>query len=80
MSAAAVREFWEREKAADDEAYFFRREAAKELRVARMAKDLTLQEVGDLLGVSRVVVNFWELGRRPVPENKREKLLEILGG
>ena len=49
------------------------------LKNLRLAKGLTLQQVGDVLGISKVSVSTWESGKTN-PDGKRlEKLVDLYG-
>lgn len=48
------------------------------IRVNRKKKGLTQKELGELLGVSRQVVNCWENGKRNISKKNMEKLKKYL--
>ena len=49
------------------------------IKSARQARELTLAEVGDTLGVTRQYVYAWEAGRRNPGPKHLAKLAEVLG-
>ena len=49
------------------------------LKNLRLAKGLTLQQVGDVFGISKASISSWESGRSNPDHKKLEKLSELLG-
>ena len=49
------------------------------LKNLRLAKGLTLQQVGDVFGISRASVSSWESGTNQPDPRKLEKLADLLG-
>jgi transcriptional regulator with XRE-family HTH domain len=49
------------------------------LKNLRLAKGLTLQQVGDVLGISKVSVSTWESGKTNPDRKRLEKLVELYG-
>lgn len=49
------------------------------LKNLRLAKGLTLQQVGDVFGISKVSVSTWESGKTSPDRKKLEKLAELFG-
>ena len=49
------------------------------IKSARQARELTLAEVGDTLGVTRQYVHAWDAGRRNPGPKHLDKLAEVLG-
>ena len=49
------------------------------LKNLRLAKGLTLQQVGDVFGISKASISSWESGRSHPDHKKLEKLAELLG-
>ena len=49
------------------------------LKNLRLAKGLTLQQVGDVFGISKASISSWESGRSHPDHIKLEKLAELLG-
>ena len=49
------------------------------LKNLRLAKGLTLQQVGDAFGISKVSVSTWESGKTNPDQKKLEKLAELFG-
>ena len=49
------------------------------LKNLRLAKGLTLQQVGDFFGISKASISSWESGRSNPDHKKLEKLSELLG-
>ena len=49
------------------------------LKNLRLAKGMTLQQVGDVFGISRASVSSWESGTNQPDPRKLEKLAEIFG-
>ena len=49
------------------------------LKSLRLAKGLTLQQVGDVFGVSKVSISSWETGKSHPDHKKLEKLSELFG-
>lgn len=49
------------------------------LRARRIAKDITQEEMAELLGVSLATISAWELGRYSPRENNLNKIEELLG-
>jgi DNA-binding transcriptional regulator YiaG len=47
------------------------------LRRERQARQMTLEALGDLVGVSRSTVGEWERGKRPVDVNSMRRLLDV---
>ncbi len=53
--------------------------AARRIKVARQTRGLTLQDVGDVLGIDGRHVHAWEAGRRNPGPKHLAKLAEVLG-
>ena len=51
----------------------------KELKIARMKRRLSQQQVADTLGVSRQIISFWENGQRSMNVADYIRLAETLG-
>lgn len=49
------------------------------LKNLRLAKGLTLQQVGDVFGISKASISGWESGKSHPDHKKLEKLAELLG-
>jgi len=49
------------------------------LKNLRLAKGLTLQQVGDVFGISKASISSWESGRSHPDHKKLEKLADLLG-
>ena len=49
------------------------------LKNLRLAKGMTLQQVGDAFGISKVSVSTWESGKTNPDHKKLEKLAELFG-
>jgi transcriptional regulator with XRE-family HTH domain len=49
------------------------------LKNLRLAKGLTLQQVGDVFGISRASVSSWESGTNQPDPRKLEKLADFFG-
>jgi len=49
------------------------------LKNLRLSKGLTLQQVGDVFGISKASISSWESGRSHPDHKKLEKLAELLG-
>jgi len=49
------------------------------LKSLRLAKGLTLQQVGDFFGISKVSISSWETGKSNPDHKKLEKLSELFG-
>lgn len=48
------------------------------LKNLRLAKGLTLQQVGDVFGISKASVSSWESGKSHPDHKKLEKLADVL--
>jgi transcriptional regulator with XRE-family HTH domain len=49
------------------------------LKNLRLAKGMTLQQVGDTFGISKVSVSTWESGKTSPDQKKLEKLADLFG-
>ena len=48
------------------------------IRVARKQAGWTQEKLADKIGVSRTIIAYWELGRKTVPTNRLEALIDVL--